>query len=234
MEEQCYTPEEIEQAEGSLWSQGHVQQHILGPEPRCPGRGLPSRRWSGSASTLMMAAGPKRENVSVSAQHERPAGRLALGSEAEELQPIWTKPLDDEEEERLELHPVEFSEEVEGWVCSRVVPDTGAVRSVCPERMASGYEVKPSQGSLEGREFVVANGGTIPHQGEIWLPIVTNDGVWTHQRWDIAPVTRPLLSTAEECDKGMRQGSDSSIWQGVPRKDWSTEMVCCWSRCYWL
>ena len=119
----------------------------------------------------------------------------------EELGPIWTKPLD-EEEDKLELHPVEYRREVDGWTHTRVVPDTGAVRSVCPEKMAAGYEVKPSQGSIEGREFIVASGGTIPHQGQLDLPTVSNEGIWSSQRWEVAPVTKPLLSIPEECDKG--------------------------------
>ena len=49
---------------------------------------------------------------------------------------------------------------------------------------------------------MVANGGTIPHQGEMRVPTMSNEGVWTHQRWEVAPVTRPLLSIAGECDKG--------------------------------
>ena len=41
----------------------------------------------------------------------------------------------------------------------------------------------------------------MPHQGELKLPTVSNECVWTEQRWEVAPITRPLMSIGEECDK---------------------------------
>ena len=60
--------------------------------------------------------------------------------------------------------------------------------------------MKPSKGSLEGREFVSASGDTIPNEGEQVLPMQSPEGHWVQQRWQMASVTKPLLSIGEECD----------------------------------
>ena len=61
--------------------------------------------------------------------------------------------------------------------------------------------VQPSKGSLEGREFVSASGEPIPNLGEQVLQMQSREGVWTNQRWQVAPVTKPLLSIGEETEQ---------------------------------
>ena len=56
--------------------------------------------------------------------------------------------------------------------------------------------------SKEGRGFIVANGADIPNEGEFKVPSVSNDGVWSNHLWQVAPVTRPLLSIGEESEGG--------------------------------
>ena len=60
--------------------------------------------------------------------------------------------------------------------------------------------MRPSKGSLEGRDFASASGDTIPNQGQQALPMQSPEGHWVQQRWQMAPVTKPLLSIGEECD----------------------------------
>ena len=48
---------------------------------------------------------------------------------------------------------------------------------------------------------MVASGETVPHQGELRLPTLSNEGIWTEQCCEVAPITRPLMSIGEECDK---------------------------------
>ena len=71
---------------------------------------------------------------------------------------------------------------------------------MAPRDMVPGWEVRPSEGSRQGREFVTAGGGALKNQGEQMVPMRSGEGVWTETRWQIAPVTRPLLSVGEECD----------------------------------
>ena len=153
----------------------------------------------------------------------------------EALRPLFLKPLDEEldEEEIPPLCPL-VSQEANGWVLTKVVPDTGAHKSVAPSAMCPAYEVEPSRGSLEGREFVTASGDTIPNLGRKLLPTQSNEGVWTFQEWEIADVTRPLLSITEECDKdqlvifGKGGGAIIHLKKGTvrrfPRKQGSYEM----------
>ena len=113
--------------------------------------------------------------------------------------------LDEEVAPEPHLLPLEqkrsYRRQEQGWTCIKAVPDTGAHASVAPSEMAPNYQVKPSAGSLSGQEFVSAAGTPIPNQGQQTLPMQSAEGVWTNQRWQIAPVTRPLLSIGEECDQ---------------------------------
>ena len=47
-----------------------------------------------------------------------------------------------------------------------------------------------------------ASGHEIANEGEQVMPTVSDEGVVTTQKWQVAEITRPLLSTGEECDKG--------------------------------
>ena len=55
--------------------------------------------------------------------------------------------------------------------------------------------------SKSGRAFIVGNGADIPNEGEFRVPSVSNDGVWSNHLWQVAPVTRPLLSIGETADE---------------------------------
>ena len=54
---------------------------------------------------------------------------------------------------------------------------------------------------MSGRGFVSATAHEVPNEGEQCLPTQSSEGVWTQQRWQLAEVTKPLLSIGEECDK---------------------------------
>ena len=102
-----------------------------------------------------------------------------------------------------ELMPLEFKRDGrDGWTRVAAVPDTGAAMSVAPGSMAPTYEVTSSVGSRCGQEFTTASNHNLPNEGEQHLPMLSPEGVWTKPRWQIAAVTRPLLSVGEECDSG--------------------------------
>ena len=97
-----------------------------------------------------------------------------------------------------------YKTEEHGWVKIRAIPDSGAIESVAPHDMALAYTVYPSAGSKRGQHNVTASGDEIPNEGEQFLPSVSENGVVTKQRWQMAAVTRPLQSVGELCDSGNR------------------------------
>ena len=103
---------------------------------------------------------------------------------------------------RADVCLVERSYETQdGWTRMKVVPDSGAVTSVKPSKTTLGYPVQPSSGGLEGVNFVSASGNEIENEGEQNLPTFSPEGIQSVQKWNLADVTKPLLSVGEECDK---------------------------------
>ena len=84
------------------------------------------------------------------------------------------------------------------------IMDSGAAAPVAPLTMAPGVPTRPSEGSRTGRGFSVANGAPLPNLGEQELSVVTDDGVSTSVLFQLAEVTRPLMSVSAICDKGNR------------------------------
>ena len=114
----------------------------------------------------------------------------------------------------------------------KAVPDTRAQVSVTPADMAKGHTIKPTQASKEGRGFTSASRTKIENLGELDVPMMSREGLWTRQKWQVAPegkLARPLLSIGEECDKGAyvvfgRQGGaiiaeDGQAIRKFPRLD---------------
>ena len=66
------------------------------------------------------------------------------------------------------------------------------------------------------------------------MPMRSNEGVWSETRWQIAPVTRPLLSVGEECDSnklvifaktgGAIMSLETGTVRRFPRKNGAYEM----------
>ena len=46
-----------------------------------------------------------------------------------------------------------------------------------------------------------ASAEEVANEGEQVLPTLSNEGVATEQKWQIAEIARPLCSVGEECDK---------------------------------
>ena len=98
----------------------------------------------------------------------------------------------------------DYRSENNGWTRIRAVPDSGAIESVAPYDMAPGYQVVAGPGSRRGQKYVSASGDETANEGEQRLPMVSNNGVVTEQKWQLAAVTRPLQSVGETCDAGNR------------------------------
>ena len=82
-----------------------------------------------------------------------------------------------------------------------VALDSGSVVHVCAPDDCPGYRCEDSPGSRRGQEFLVGDGGTIPNLGQSQLNL-SDDGKDIQSVFQIAAVTRPLMSVGRICDEG--------------------------------
>ena len=84
-----------------------------------------------------------------------------------------------------------------------VALDSGSVVHVCSIDDCPGYRVGESPGSRRGQEFLMGDGGTIPNIGQSQLNLsdesISRD---IESVFQIAAVTRPLMSVGRICDEG--------------------------------
>ena len=90
-----------------------------------------------------------------------------------------------------EWHDLEFE----------VALDSGSVVHVCAPGDIPGYLVQASAGSRRGQEFLMGDGGTIPNLGESQLNLSDQEKN-LQSVFQIAAVTRPLMSVGRICDQG--------------------------------
>ena len=109
-----------------------------------------------------------------------------------------------------------------------VVLDSGSVAHAFSVDDVPGYRVGESPGSRRGQEFLMGDGGLIPNLGQRSLnlsdPTVGRD---IQSVFQIAAVTRPLMSVGRICDEGHRITFDAVI-AGVHANDGSD--VCRFQR----
>ena len=87
--------------------------------------------------------------------------------------------------------------------------DSGCCAHIMDARMdAPGYQIRESEGSRQGKGFVVGNGERISNEGEVALNLDAPDGRGGAQPlrsvFQSAKVTRPLMSVSQICDNGFR------------------------------
>ena len=82
-----------------------------------------------------------------------------------------------------------------------VALDSGSVVHVCAPEDCPGYRCEHLPGSRRGQEFLVGDGGTIPNLGQSRLNL-SDDGKDIQSVFQIAAVTRPLMSVGRVCDEG--------------------------------
>ena len=84
-----------------------------------------------------------------------------------------------------------------------VALDSGAVIHVCAPTDCLGYAFSESPGSRRGQEFLMGDGGTIPNLGQKALNLLDESvGRDLSSVFQIAAVTRPLMSVGNICDEG--------------------------------
>ena len=84
-----------------------------------------------------------------------------------------------------------------------VALDSGSVVHVCSIDDCRGYKLCESPGSRRGQEFLMGDGGTIPNLGQSTLNLTdaaTDRDL--QSTFQIAAVTRPLMSVGKICDAG--------------------------------
>ena len=91
-----------------------------------------------------------------------------------------------------------------------VALDSGAVVHVCGPGDCPGYVLEESAGSKRGQQFLIGDGGEIPNLGQKSLNL--SDSSCKRELtsiFQIAAVTRPLMSVGKICDKGHKIASDN-------------------------
>ena len=84
-----------------------------------------------------------------------------------------------------------------------VALDSGSVVHVCAPADCPGYVPQESAGSRRGQEFLMGDGGTIPKLGQKRFNLSDNAArSYLQSIFQIAAVTRPLLSVGKTCDEG--------------------------------
>ena len=97
-----------------------------------------------------------------------------------------------------------WSSEVNGWKRVKVVLDSGAAESVAPRSMAPHFEVRDSPASKAGVYYTSANGGRLDNLGQQEVPVEFGNGVRAMSTFQIADVSRPLMSVGKVCSLGNR------------------------------
>ena len=86
-----------------------------------------------------------------------------------------------------------------------VAYDTGCGAHVADRADLPGHEVRESEGSRRGREFLAAGGTGIPDEGEVEVHLIADSGDGKDQEitsiFNVAAVTRPLWSVSKILDK---------------------------------
>ena len=92
----------------------------------------------------------------------------------------------------------------QNWIKVRSVVDSGASAPVAPPSMAPNVPVEPSPGSRRGQKYASASKHKIKNLGQQKLKACTENGSFTEVLFQIADVSRPLVSVSGICEMGNR------------------------------
>ncbi len=107
----------------------------------------------------------------------------------------------------VEINDLEDAEEPE-FIEIDMTVDTGAMNSVLSREDVPTHEVLPSEGSRAGQQFqsAAAGGKLIDNEGEVQLDMIApaegESLTELTSTFQVAKVTRPLLSVTKVCDRG--------------------------------
>ena len=87
-----------------------------------------------------------------------------------------------------------------------VALDSGSIVNVCHPDDCPGYVIQESVGSKRGQNFIVGDGGKLANLGEwnlnLEAPKDDNNSSKVSAIFQVAKVTRPLMSVGRMCDEG--------------------------------
>ena len=83
-----------------------------------------------------------------------------------------------------------------------VALDSGLIVHIASEMDTPGYHLRESEGSRRKQNFVVGDGGELPNLGEKCLRLETEAENQLEATFQVAKVTRPLMSAGLICDRG--------------------------------
>ena len=108
-----------------------------------------------------------------------------------------------------------------------VALDSGSIVHICSEEDAPGYILQESAGSKRGQTFVVGDGGVMANLGEMELNLSEQTGNEFTSTFQIAKVTRPLMTVGKICDEGYEVVFDKNVAKVVAEDG---EVVCQFNR----
>ena len=120
------------------------------------------------------------------------------------LNPLFESPPEGDEDEPSELFGTWRHEEPGGWVRVEGVMDFGASAPVAPPSMCPHAALNPSEGSRRGQTYTSASKHKMPNLGEQLLRAQTESGEDTTVLFQVADVSRPLISVSAICEMGNR------------------------------
>ena len=94
--------------------------------------------------------------------------------------------------------------ESQGWHQIEVVLDSGAADSVCPKNMCPQFAIEDSEASKAGVFYTGANGGKLYNLGQTHVPVALDNGARSLATFQVADVSRPLMSVSKVCEMGNR------------------------------
>ena len=142
------------------------------------------------------------DEIAYSKREGNPTGGVQKAEKKwyDELCPLY----EDEEEENDQFLGSWKAEPVGGWVKVENVMDSGASAPVGPTNMAPNAPMRASPGSLRGQTYTTASKHKLANLGEQLLNATTEDGDQTQVLYQIADVSRPLVSVSAICEMGNR------------------------------
>ena len=84
------------------------------------------------------------------------------------------------------------------------VMDSGAAAPVAPLSMLPHVTIQPSPGSQRGQTYTSASKHKVKNLGQQRIRACTEDGDETQVLFQIADVSKPLVSVASICERGSR------------------------------
>ncbi len=95
-----------------------------------------------------------------------------------------------------------------------ITMDSGAHHNVMPRRLARG-KIRPSEGSRRGMNYVAANKGKIPNEGETDFEFTTAEGIKQSWPFQIAEVNKALGAVSDHDDNAFRVVFDKDMDTGI-------------------